>query len=118
MGFAAAPQNPNQTVHLEIMSGTNPAYLVSYDPPAVSGLPAATNFLVKNFAGQGSGWLFAEASTPAMTNLAHVANWSPGLGVLNPGSSGQTLPYGGIALECGLLRVFTVYLEAGQDYRF
>lgn len=118
MGIAVAPQNPSQTVHLEILSGTNPAYLVSYDPPAVSGLAGATNFLVKNFAGQGSRWLYAEASTPSMTNLAHLVNWSPGVAVLNPGTSGQTLPYGGLDLECGLLRVFTVYLQAGTDYRF
>ncbi|MBU2502139.1 right-handed parallel beta-helix repeat-containing protein [bacterium] len=118
MGVAVAPQNPINAVYLEILSGTNPAALVSYDPPVLSDLGQATNFAVKNFAGQPDGWVFMEASPPTPGNLAHVADWSEGLGVLAPGPYGSTLTYGGLNYGCGLFRVFTVFLEAGKTYRF
>lgn len=117
MGVAVGPQNPTQSVYLEMLEGDNIASALPYDPPVVSELATATNFLVKNFGGLPSEWIYPKAYKVPAGNLAHVIDWTQGFGGLGQDVD-QTMAYGGLAYGCGMIQVYSVFLEAGQEYRF
>ena len=89
----------------------------SYDPPVLSSLNEETNLAVKSFQTLPDRWVLARVSAPAGGNVGHVADWDPGLGTI-PAATNQSMAYGGLAYECGLIRVFQVGLNAGTEYRF
>ncbi|MFO7608364.1 MAG: CARDB domain-containing protein, partial [Candidatus Krumholzibacteriia bacterium] len=113
MGVAVSPQNPTYSVHLEMLAGPS----ASYSPAVVSTRANGTNFLLRNFAGQPDAWCYAKALNPLGGNAGFVAQWDPGSGALPEGGA-FSATYGGLALGCELLRVFDVYLAAGQSYAF
>lgn len=114
MGVAVSPQNPAYSVQLEMLAGpTN-----SYSPAVLSTQLNGTNFLMRTFAGVPDAWCYAKAfSPPPGGNAGFVAQWDPGSGPLAEGGS-YSANYGGLALQCELLRVFDVFLTAGQSYTF
>ncbi len=117
MGIAVSPQNPAQSVYLEVLQGNSFADTTAYSPPVVSTYSNGTNFLLKDFATASDQWTLAKAWNPGLGNLGHTVEWDPGQGALVAGTA-PTYNYGGLAGGCGMIRVFKVALTAGETYHF
>ena len=117
MGIAVAPNPLLNDVYLEIMQGESWTDTTAYSPRVVSTQSVAVNFLVKDFSTVEDQWVFVKTWTDPPQNLGYVMDWDPGQGALLIDEE-HTYDYGGITYECGLIRVFKVALNAGQQYHF